>query len=261
MENNYSKLEKISREGYPLDFGKILEDSFTNYKKIAGVAGAGFLIVSMIMAALIFAIIGIAFGFGNFAQTMTGFNEEIISGSGLLMVLGFSTLIGALTSPINAGMIKMAYNARHGLPFGINTIFEYYTGPHFRELFLAAILVSFFANGIDTLITYLGISIVGALCTYFILFITFLTVPLIIFSDLKAVQAISMSIRLVFRQPLILLGLLIVGIVFIILGIFGFCIGIFFTMPFLYSMYLTIYEAILPPTAASPLDEIGHNPE
>ena len=47
------------------------------------------------------------------------------------------------------------------------------------------------------------------------------------------------------KQFFILLGLLIVAILFCMLGIFGFCIGIIFTMPFISSMTYSIYASII----------------
>jgi hypothetical protein len=41
------------------------------------------------------------------------------------------------------------------------------------------------------------------------------------------------------------------------LGIFVLCIGIIFTIPYLYSMYYAIYEQTIGFKEASPIDEIG----
>ena len=71
---------------------------------------------------------------------------------------------------------------------------------------------------------------------------TFLVIPLIIFGNLKVAEAIKGSIIIVSKQFFILLGLIIVAVIMAILGLIGFCIGIFFTIPFIYSMYYTIYK-------------------
>jgi hypothetical protein len=68
---------------------------------------------------------------------------------------------------------------------------------------------------------------------------------LIIFGNLQAIEAIKGSMIVVSKQFFILMGLLIVSLLFTMLGIFGFCIGIFFTMPFIYSMYYSIYNEII----------------
>ena len=89
----------------------------------------------------------------------------------------------------------------------------------------------------------------------------FLTVPLIIFSKLDAVNAIVFSIKLVFKQPIILFLLLLVGYICAMLGFIALCIGIFFTLPFIYSLYYCIYKNIIPVEEYSELDEIGRTTE
>ncbi len=261
MNNDYSKVEKISNEGYELEFGTILEDAFSNYKKIAGIGGLSMILVGIVVVVILLGIMGVTYGFTDFTETLTGLNPELMSGSSLLGFFFFSMLMAAVLSPINAGFIKMAYQADYDKPFGLNTIFDYFKGSYFKELFISAAIIAFFGNGINYLLNYFGIFFWGSLITYIVGFLTFLTIPLIIFSNLNAVQAITMSIKLVLKQPLILFGLLIVSIIFACLGIVGFCIGLFFTLPFLYSMYYTIYATIIPSSEESILDEIGQNQE
>lgn len=260
MKNNYDQVERISKQGYDLEFGTILEKAFDNYKKIAGIGGIATLLIGLVIGVFIIALIGVAYGFSDMTHTLTGLSPESMSGSGLLVMLIISTVFAAIISPVNAGFIKMAALAENGSDFGISTIFDYYKGNHFRELFIATAIITFVSTGINYLITYFGILFWGSLAGYVIGFFTFLTIPLIIFSNLTATQAINMSAKLVLRQPLLLLGLLIIAIIFACLGIIGFCIGIFFTIPFLYSMYFTIYAAIIP-SEANLLDEIGRTEE
>ena len=61
------------------------------------------------------------------------------------------------------------------------------------------------------------------------------------------------------RQIFVLLGLLIVAAILVGIGIFGFCIGIFFTIPFLYSSYYVIYNEIIGSEHKSEIDQIGSN--
>ena len=70
-------------------------------------------------------------------------------------------------------------------------------------------------------------------------------IPLIVFGNLNATEAIKSSVIIVSKQPLVLLGLLIVAVIAGIIGIFGLCIGIFFTLPFMYSMNYVIYKTII----------------
>jgi hypothetical protein len=58
-------------------------------------------------------------------------------------------------------------------------------------------------------------------------------------------DAIQGSITIVSKQFFIILGLLIVAGIICMLGLFGFCIGIFFTMPLINAMTYSIYASII----------------
>ena len=74
---------------------------------------------------------------------------------------------------------------------------------------------------------------------------TILMIPLIIFGKLKAVEAIQASILVVSKQPIVILGLLVIGVIASLVGLIGCCIGIVFTIPFMYSLYYVIYSEII----------------
>jgi uncharacterized membrane protein len=101
------------------------------------------------------------------------------------------------------------------------------------------------SKGLAMLLEYSGFGFAGAVITLLISFITILTLPLIVFGKLNAIDAIQSSIIIVSKQPLVLLGLIIVAVIAALLGLFGFCIGVFFTWPFLYSMNYVIYKTII----------------
>lgn len=261
MNENYTKIEKISNEGFDLEFGPILEKAFSNFKMIAGIGGISMILISIVLAIVFGGAFAAIYGFSDFTGTLTGLNPEFMTGSSLITFFVSSVVMAGIFNPISAGFIKMAYAADKNESFGLDTIFTYYKGSFFKELFLSGIIIGFFSAGITYLLQYFGLIILGNLVTYIVTFFTFLTIPLIIFSNLTAFQAITISVKLVLKQPIIILGLLIISILIVILGILGFCIGIFFTTPFLYSMYYCIYTAIIPIKVKSELDEIGQNEE
>lgn len=257
MENNYNKVAKIANEGYDLDFGLVFEKSFDNFKKIWGIAGVTLLLVSIVFGAFMVAIFGIIYGFSNYTETLTGLNPEFMTSTTLIGFIVFSTVFAGLFSPINAGFIKMAYLADTNQSFGINNVFDYFKTSHFKELFIASSTITLVGSGIGMSIEFAGIPFLGNVITYVVSFLTFLTVPLIIFSDLKAFEAITMSSKLVLKKPFILLALIIVAMLFVMLGIFALCIGIIFTIPFLFSLYYIVYKNIIPLENKDELDEIG----
>ena len=257
MESNYKTVEKIANQGYDLDLGIVLEKSFETYKKVAGIAGIGFIIVSIALSVLFIGIFGAFFGLSNFTETMVGFQSGLISSSAQITVILSSAIFAAVFSPITAGFLKMSQLASTNQNFGMENIFHYFKPPHFKDLFIAALLISVIGNIINFALVYFHIILVGNLVVGLIAFFTFLNIPLIIFSNLNAIEAITMSFKLVIKKPLIIFALILIGLIFAMLGFVAFCIGLFFTLPFYYVMHFTLYNEIIPATEVSELEEIG----
>lgn len=259
METAKERIEEIKREGYTIDFSDIFNKAFENYKKIALNGGIVFILFSILMVGLLLGAVALFTGFSAFSQTLSGFKPENFTGIYILFYILGVVLITALISPFSAGILKMAHCAAQNKEFSVGTAFDYYNSSYFKELFVAAILISGFSIGINTGLEKLGIWFVGSIISYTITFFTFLTIPLIIFGNLKAIDAIQGSFLIVSKNIFVLLGLLIVSVLAIMIGLIGFCIGIFFTIPFLYSIYYCIYNHIMGIEEKSELDDIGSN--
>jgi hypothetical protein len=59
------------------------------------------------------------------------------------------------------------------------------------------------------------------------------------------------------KKPFIIAIALLIAGIGMFLGIFALCIGIIFTVPYLYSMYYAIYAQSVGFQNTSPIDEIG----
>jgi uncharacterized membrane protein len=139
----------------------------------------------------------------------------------------------------------MAYCAERDEEFHISTMFEYYKAPYFKEIFIATFVISIISSISSTVINYTQIPVISFVVTVIIELFTILMIPLIIFGKLKAFEALEASILIVSKQPLILLGLIVVGSIGTLVGLIGCCIGIVFTLPFLNSLYYAIYSEII----------------
>lgn len=257
MITTLQKLETIKNEGYTLDFGDVFSNGFEIYKKMFLNAGIAFLILAVVFTSLFMGIIAAVFGFTDFASQMTKFNIANFSVVGVLVYLLVTVIVTGFMAPFSAGILKMAYCAVKNEPFSLSTAFEYYKSHYFKDLFIAAIIITFFSVGINSVLEYSGIKFFGVLVAYLISFFTFLTIPLIIFGNLTATQAIQNSILLVTKKPIVIGGLLIVTFIVAMFGIMGFCIGIFFTLPLIYAVHFAIYDAIIGIDKSSELDQIG----
>ena len=256
MNSKYQKSDQISDTNYELDFGIVLEKAFNNYKKIAGIAGIGMIISSLVLIVLFAGIFGSIYGFANFTQTMTGFATQLNWSTELIIIFS-GAVFGGVFSPINAGFILMARNASTNENFGLDSLFSYFSSSYFKDLFVSAVLLSLFGGLVSFGFDSIGVKFVGTIISLILTLLTLLTIPLIIFNKLDAVNAITTSCKLVLKSPFVIFGLAFVAVIFCMLGIFGFCIGLFFTFPFWYSISYIIYAEIVPLDKTDVLDEIG----
>ncbi|WP_309640632.1 hypothetical protein [Flavobacterium sp.] len=245
MQTTKQTLENIKANGYHIDFGTVFNKAFENYKKIALNAGIAMLLITILMFIVIgiiaVGIVGIAFS----TDTLSQFRVENMSPMWLVGYVIFASIAGAFCSPLTAGFIKMAQSAAKGHNYSVGTVFDYYRSKHFKEIVLAALIIAFFSNIFSSGLQWVGFQWIGIVISLSFAVLTFLVIPLIIFGDLKAMEAIEASILIVSKQFFILFGLLIVSGIMVMLGIFGLCIGIFFTIPFIYSMYYCVYSEII----------------
>ena len=241
------RIEEIKNNGYELDFGTVFEYAFGNYKKIAVYAGSMLLLFTFIFGVLILGIAIAVFGI----ETVTYFlkpenlKPENFTGDFLLIYTSSIIFLNCLISPFQAGFLKMADCGEKGEEFHVSTIFEYYKSPYFGNIVASTLIITLISSGLSTLLNLAGIESFGLLTSFTISVLTFLTIPFIVFGKLNATEAIRASIIIVLKQPVLILGLLIVAIFGSLVGLMAFCIGIFFTLPFVYSMEYSIYNSII----------------
>lgn len=247
MYSKKDRIEEIKKNGYVLSFETVFNLAFKNFKKIVLYAGLMFFVFAVIMAVFISTILIYKFGINQLNEILKpeNLNPDHLTGNSKTAFTIGSIFFSVLLSPFMAGFIKMAYCAERDEEFHVSTIFEYYKSPYLKELVIATLLISIVNTGLPLLLNQPEYQIVLNLFSYVIIFVTFLTIPLIIFSDLKALDAIKTSIILFFKQPLVLFGLILFGYVLSVMGFLVFYIGIFFTLPFLYSMYYAVYSKII----------------
>lgn len=241
------RISEIKQNGYSLDFGNIFNHAFENYKKIALYGGLIIFVFFFLLSILGFGIVMAIFGAPAVLDFLKPENlklEEMALPT-LLIITGISALTSSLFSPFTAGLIKMAYCAERDEEFHVSTMFEFFKAPYFKELFIATFLISMTSSIISTIINFAQIPALGFIVTVTVTLFTILMIPLIIFGNLKAVEAIETSILLVSKQPLMLLGLIVIASIGVVVGLIGCCIGIFFTLPFMYSLYYAIYSEIV----------------
>ena len=246
------KIETINKHGYHLDFGTVFNQAFDIYKKMALNAGLALLIISILIGIVAMGSFFIFLGISFSITSLQGFKVENFSALGLFGYILAITFFSAVMSPLSAGLIQMAQDAAKQKEVSFGTVFHYYQTSYFKEIFVATLLIGLLSNLFSSGLQFAGYQWLGFVISMFVALLTFLTLPLIIFGNLKAIDAIQGSIIMVSKQPLLIAGLLIVSGLFLILGLVALCIGIFFTMPMIYAMHYVIYASIINDTEATP---------
>lgn len=247
--NTYTKrrLAEIKEQGYELDFGTVFNNTIENYKKIAWYGGLMIFVFFTLFCLVLFGIAIVFIGFPELKAILKPENLQLetLPLEILFYVSVATVFIAAITCPFPAGLTKMAHSADKDEEFGIATMFQYYKAPYFVELIIATTLLAIVGSAMQNTIAYFQIPLLSSVISMIISLFTFLTVPFIIFGNLKAFEAIKASILVASKQPLTLLGLIIVGSIATFIGFLGCCIGIVFTIPFLYSLYYVVYKEII----------------
>ena len=245
MKSTEEKIEEIKSHSYELDFGTVFNHAFEIYKKIALNAGVAFLLFAMLLCIIVIGLVVGILGVGISADDMQQFSIINFSPLGIVSYVVFMVAVTALGSPFTAGITKMARNASKNEEVSIGNAFDYYGGRYFSKILVTSLLLGSFTTLVDVGLELIDYKILGVLINLVVSLLTFLTIPLIIFGNLDPMNAIKGSIIIISKQFLIIIGLLIVTGLFCMLGIFGLCIGIFFTMPLLNAMTYSIYATIL----------------
>lgn len=261
MKSTLDQIEDIKKNGYTIDFGSTFNYAFENYKKIALYSGLIILVFSIVVGVLALGLATTYYGVGainkEFIQSLE--NQKLTYAQQLLSVVAIS-VFAALLAPFGAGFLKMADCADKDEEFNVSTIFTYYKAPYFTQLFIMALILGLISNAIATALDSLGIILLGNAISAFISYFTFLAMPLVVFGNLNAVDALKSSIIVVTKNPLLIFALFVTGFLGSLVGIFGCCIGILFTVVFNSSMtYATYFSIFTVEDDKDVIDSIGQS--
>src|SRR5690606_5481104 len=187
MKNITSRLEEIRREGYSLDFSATFTSAFEIYKRMALMGGVAILLVSLLVVAVGFGAVGLVLGASAFTESIADFKPTELPALYLFGYIVGASLLSALSVPFTAGLIQMAYEAKHQGEVSLGTAFTHYRSEHFGPLFVAGLIVNVFTMGLSLGVEFLNnpiASFVVTLVTAIISLFLILYIPLIIFGRL-----------------------------------------------------------------------------
>lgn len=259
MKSTLEQIEDIKKDGYSIDFSTVFTYAFENYKKIALYSGLIILVFSILAFIVIMGLATVVYGIQalsedfikNFENQKLTYLEQLVSTVAVAVV-------SAIFAPLGAGFLKMADCADKDEEFNVSTIFTYYKAPYFFQLFSLAFLLAIVSTGISYALDSTGIMFLGGGVSIMISFFTYFAIPLVIFGNLKAIDAIKSSIIVVSKNPLIIFVLFIVGFLGSLVGLVACCIGVIFTVIFNTSVtYATYFSIFTEEEQVDSIDSIG----
>jgi hypothetical protein len=245
MKSTLDQIEDIKNNGYTLDFSAVFNHAFENFKKISLYSALIILVFSFVFGIAIVGIIAAVYGAESISKEFFESleNQKLSYAQMLISTVGVS-FVTALLAPFGAGFLKMADCADKDEEFNVSTIFTYYKAPYFAQLFTATLIIAAVSTAISNALETTGFIFFGPAISACINFFTYLSIPLIIFGNLKAIDAIKSSIIVVARNPIMIFLVFLIGFIGSAVGFFACCVGILFTLVFNTSMTYATYFAI-----------------
>jgi len=236
------KLEQKINQGYDLDLGKIFDHSIALFKKTALLSGITYFIFMVIILAIYFAFFALQYDFSDFEKGMLEIQNNANSLSAQLYNAIFGTVINTIFAPLTAGFLYVNHLANQNKEFSIGTYFEFYSNKFFKDIILNQLIIAVIMNALATLFVIIDQTFMSLVLQIILFLYTFYTIPLIIFENQNFMQALSISPKLYLKQPFLIPVLVLIGGIGAIIGLLALCIGIFFTIPYFYSLMYAMYN-------------------
>ncbi|MDR1877339.1 MAG: hypothetical protein LBQ84_06915 [Flavobacteriaceae bacterium] len=254
MKNSLEiRIDKLKERGYELPLSKILEDSFTIWKKII-FYGIFYILFSYLFNNLVTTFFSNILGThsidSEFSESIMRLSEdpyafqkmvsqfqEYINNPLIIKKTLLSSLVSLLIYPMGAGVIFCAYQADKNGAASFKDLFKGFQGNKFLNLigltlvFTIVMIISMFLLFIPAIYLTPAFILAGA-------FIVIDDVPL-----LQAVKSSFQVVNIRFRQ--VLLILIISFLISKVLGFLLCIIGLIFTLPFSFAVVYSIYKNTL----------------
>ncbi|TGD59833.1 hypothetical protein [Flavobacterium humi] len=241
-------MEELHQKRNSLDIGEVVNDAFEIYKKTYIQAGLAILCIYFVLVLLFFIGSKFFFKMEDLPEIMKNFNPEKFSSTGKLIYIACSAVFLSLIAPFMAGIFKMFQDSDNNEEIAFSAIFAYINSPKYIHIVSATAIIAVLSNGFNLFLKdffpeFVGI-LLGAIISLAIGILTYIVIPLVIFKNLNCIAAIKESTKQIGTHLFPAVILMVIAFVFSFIGIFAFCIGIFFTIPFLYAMQYSVYKRL-----------------
>lgn len=252
-----NKVDLKIQNGYTLDLGTLIDESFNTFKKTFLISGVVMILLGIVFLVIYGAIFALVFGFSDITSFLTQLQLNQTSTLGMITTLLVSTIPAGLFAPITAGFINANHLAKNNQEIGINVFFDFYKSKFFKDIFISYVIIGFTTGIINVGLQLLDLNFLSFIFQGIISLFTVFTLPLIIYANENYEKAIIKSMQLFIKQPILIFVALLLAFIGVLLGLIALCIGVIFTAPYMYSMMYAIYNQAIGFEEKSVIDEIG----
>ena len=266
-----NRIETVASEGYGLHLESLLSKAFSIYKRSFFLLSLVLIMYTVALTTIWFSTFEYTYGVGfvdliEMAQQDPNSVNDVMGSitlmNGLIYSLAFS-LVAGLVSPIFAGIYRISYQIKREQPYSVLDLFVYYKQPYFVNLFIYSFLLAFVVQYIGIIMTsaFPLCAGVGSIWLQIFLNVSLIfTAPLIVFGDMKWLEAVKASFRISFKNWFFLMFVLGIGLIISYLGVLLCGVGIIFTYSFLYVLIFVIYDDVIGfEEEKDVISEIGEN--
>lgn len=247
-----TNLDRINTQGVELSFEQILDQGFKSWKKITLPVAGIFLLFAIFIPVLFIAFLPLIYGvsIGEFMDVAQSnpqyFQEQATSINGLIGTHAFTLIIMLAFTPIPVGIMKMAYCAMVDKPVVFSDAFSFYKAPYYFKLIGFTLLFSFLPSLLFSALGLIAAPLVylSYLVNIFVAIFLIFVPALIAFGDASIMDAIKISIKVASQKVGLIIGIILISALFQLLGAIACCIGMLFTISFVYSIQMSLYRDI-----------------
>ena len=251
MTNLKQTIQKILHEGYDFQPFLIMKEAAAYYKKTILLVVVS-LLLAFFLASFLGSIALTQFIDINETATPAEIQEKLLELTDkltqpplLYTYLLFAVLFSALSSVLIAGFYKINAEAALGQTPRFTSVFKYFFNLKGAYIFIAQGLITLFFTAFSVLLKEYQLEMVSIIINWLINILTIFVTPLIIFGRMSPFAAIKTSIQVVNKQPIPIILTVVLNYFLVFSGLFFFLVGILITLPYLFSIYFTLYKQII----------------
>ncbi|MEC4113535.1 hypothetical protein [Myroides pelagicus] len=254
MNNLNDKLKHIKENGYLIAPFNVMGEAFSYYKRTVLPVISSSLFIFFAVMLIASTVITNNFELDKedpvvMQEQLTALMNEWV---GLLATPPYlyyyllaSVIATALSSIVIAGFFKMNADAAMGRYPRFLSAFKYFVSIKGLYVFIAVIIISSLFTIISVPLQLMELGMVALALNWLIHTLTIFTIPLIIFGDSKPLAAIKNSIMVVNKQPIPIILTIVLNYFLLMSSLFLFIIGILLFLPYLFSIYFTLYRQVI----------------